>query len=1343
MKKKLQFLSILTIVLLSATLVNWSDIASDSVQDYQKHLELRKARKENKKLSAKGLADHEKRLRGLIVPDISGAEKMDKNAVTYPAFNKIKEYEKALRNIDKSKAGSTATWTERGPGNFSGRVTSIAVDPNNINIIYVGTAGGGVFKTLNKGTSWTAVTETLPNLTITRVAMSANNSSVIYAGTGDTFANDGAGDGIYKSTNSGATWTRLSSTENTNFLYTSNIIVNPTNENHLVVATTSGIFYSTNGGSTFSSSNMTSIDVTSIAAKHNDFNTQYATSYTVDGNGNVTAGGIYRSTNAGVSWSQALNLGTSRQRMTIAVSESSTATAYVMAEGTDGKGYFYKTTNSGSSWSTLSQTGSFQNVFQTHGENVSGGQGWYDQAIVVNPNNANEVYIGGIDLYRASSSSNNMALTRITHGYSWSPDAGSSPYVHVDQHAAVAVKTGSSSFELFFGNDGGFWHSTNSGNSFSNKTNGLRNVQFYSVQKHPSSYKFVAGAQDNGTFVSPTTPSETSNWGSEKIGGDGFGVAWNAANSSQVIGGSQYGNLLRSTNSGSSFSSFSKPWSTGSGNAPFINSIGNSSVNGNRLLYSASNKIHISSNFGSSWTSKNLPRSGYVNTRSTNVVSPANADYLWVTDAIGVISGTSLGVMKSTNGGSTWSETSVPTELQSGAWYSGGLAAHPTDVNTVYLLMSLPDKPHVFRSTNGGTSWSSISTGNGFPNVATYCLAVNPNNTNEIWVGTEIGLFISTDNGASWQYGDNGLAAVMVRQITFEGSTAVVATFGRGLYTAELSTPVTLNTPTGLAASGITTSSITVSWTDNNTQEDGYKVERALGNGSFAEVATVTGSSYTSSSLASDTDYRFRVRAYKGGSYSGYSSIITATTDEETITVNAPSAVSLASKTTNQIAFSWSDNSSNESGFKIERKTTGAYTEIATVSANTESYTNTGLSPNTQYTYRVRAYAGSVNSSYSNELVVTTDNTTSGSDNFEPNNSFAAAASIAVNATVSSFIQSNGDEDYFVFTTTAAGAIHVSLANFPGDYDVFLYNASQTELGRGYTTADPEIIDHTATAAGTFYIRVDGYQSASSSTDDYELLVTFTETATASWHYVTQTIESPHNYSNNYNDTKTYSQPGAQRVAVHFSQFTTETNYDFVYIRDGSGTEIEKHHGNKAAFWAIVDGSEIRVNLVSDYSVTKYGYKIDQVAYYSSSVLSKPGKISGDHIFASSVISEGSLVHINNEKGNAVEPFASKESGIDGSVPNSFSVGAYPNPFNPTTTIKIDLTEQALVRVDIINSLGQHVKTIHNGVLAAGTHNSIQWNATNKNEQKVASGVYFYRVQAGAKTTINKIVLLK
>jgi len=114
---------------------------------------------------------------------------------------------------------------------------------------------------------------------------------------------------------------------------------------------------------------------------------------------------------------------------------------------------------------------------------------------------------------------------------------------------------------------------------------------------------------------------------------------------------------------------------------------------------------------------------------------------------------------------------------------------------------------------------------------------------------------------------------------------------------------------------------------------------------------------------------------------------------------------------------------------------------------------------------------------------------------------------------------------------------------------VYLYNSSQSELGKGYTTADPEIIDYTASASGTFYVRVDGYQSAYSAIDDYELTITFTPTAAAQWYYINRAMETAHPYANNTNTTQTYSQPGAQKVAVHFVQFETELNYDLFILK--------------------------------------------------------------------------------------------------------------------------------------------------------------------------------------------------
>ena len=214
-------------------------------------------------------------------------------------------------------------------------------------------------------------------------------------------------------------------------------------------------------------------------------------------------------------------------------------------------------------------------------------------------------------------------------------------------------------------------------------------------------------------------------------------------------------------------------------------------------------------------------------------------------------------------------------------------------------------------------------------------------------------------------------------------------------------------------------------------------------------------------------------------------------------------------------------------------------------------------------------------------------------DTYEPNDSFAQAhGPLASGTAISSFISSSSDDDYYTFTSTAAGTITVTLGGFPGDYDVFLYNSSQSEIGRGYTTNNPETISVSNAAAGTYYVRVDGYNGASSTTDDYQLTATFPTGSgggggTPQWYYEDLVYESPHNYPNNYNNSKTYTKAGAERVAMYFSSFNTEANYDFVYIKNASGATTATYHGSKSAFWAIVDGASITANLVSDYSVTK------------------------------------------------------------------------------------------------------------------------------------------------------------
>ena len=189
---------------------------------------------------------------------------------------------------------------------------------------------------------------------------------------------------------------------------------------------------------------------------------------------------------------------------------------------------------------------------------------------------------------------------------------------------------------------------------------------------------------------------------------------------------------------------------------------------------------------------------------------------------------------------------------------------------------------------------------------------------------------------------------------------------------------------------------------------------------------------------------------------------------------------------------------------------------------------------------------------------------------------------------------------------------------------------------------------------------------------------------TPEWRYETITYQSPHNYPNNYNNTQTYSKPGAQRVAMYFEQFSTENNYDYVYIKDGSGSTTATYTGNKSAFWAIVDDDAISVNLVTDYSVTAYGYRVTTVAYYSDQVLlaADPNPVLG------------------------YEPEAQPSDVLPAVLAKAevaeLALGVGPNPAGATTTATISLPDAGPVSVTVIDLLGRTVATPLAGTLEAG-----------------------------------------
>ena len=301
---------------------------------------------------------------------------------------------KALRKLSST---NQLDWVERGPGNVSGRTRGLIVDPDDpdYDTWFAGSVGGGVWKTEDAGQSWIELTAELPNLATSSLAMAASNHDVIYAGTGEGFGNIGQiqGSGIWKSIDRGATWDQLASTANLEFQNVTRIIVDPADENTLLVSTavgfdeaeaTSGIHRSIDGGASWTKVyDSGSIFVQQIIANPQNFNPQYAS---------VNSVGVIKSTDGGLTWADASEGILAGGRLEIAIAPTDTSKLFVSAQGGSSGSVLYVSDDAGASW--------VQGSDVTEDIHWLGGQGWYDNTIAVHPFDANVVFVGGIELWK-------------------------------------------------------------------------------------------------------------------------------------------------------------------------------------------------------------------------------------------------------------------------------------------------------------------------------------------------------------------------------------------------------------------------------------------------------------------------------------------------------------------------------------------------------------------------------------------------------------------------------------------------------------------------------------------------------------------------------------------------------------------------------------------------------------------------------------------------------------------------------------------------------------------------------------------------------------------------------
>ncbi|HJX70983.1 MAG TPA: T9SS type A sorting domain-containing protein, partial [Bacteroidales bacterium] len=370
--------------------------------------------------------------------------------------------------------------------------------------------------------------------------------------------------------------------------------------------------------------------------------------------------------------------------------------------------------------------------------------------------------------------------------------------LHVDHHEILTLLTDAvnKEFIILEANDGGLGISYNEGKTWEQIKSGYITTQFYGVAKKPYAHEYIGGMQDNGTWQSPgnATASSSSEY-DDKIGGDGFEALWHPQYPHRIIGSSYYNRFYVSNDGGETWTRASQGINTNDG--PFVSRLSHSRTNPDLIFAVGSKGVFRHNNFGMGrfeWETIEIPVGWSVSnivTDQHNVeVSLANDSIVWA--GAGMYPKPDLHIFLSKNRGLTFD--SVPNYKNVKMSYISGIATHPFDKKTAYILFSLKSKPKILRTTDFGKTWEDITgfennsaSNNGFPDVMVYSLLVMPYDNDIIWAGTEIGIFESTDNGATWHYADNGLPAVSIWQMFIQDNHVVAATHGRGIWTLDLS----------------------------------------------------------------------------------------------------------------------------------------------------------------------------------------------------------------------------------------------------------------------------------------------------------------------------------------------------------------------------------------------------------------------------------------------------------------------------------------------------------------------------------------------------------------------------
>jgi hypothetical protein len=690
---------------------------------------------------------------------------VDEQGFILPEDSDWKAYKKAKPNLKKEKnnsAGGLApqspgespgaaeasaamvtvnSWTEKGPDYKSptsgwnpgvGRVTSIAVNPDNENEIYITSPGGGLWKTNNGGGqagNWQPLTDNDNSLTsMFAVAIDPLNTQVVYAGS--------SGGRIIKSTDNGVTWADVG-VGVTGHVW--KIVPHPTTADIVFAATSNGIFRSEDGGATWARVQNTRKEDIEFHPTNRDI--MYA-----------TGNDVYRSADGGITWTLvgvAAGITTAGRTMVSVTAADPNRVYLVQARGEE-FGKFFVSYDAGLTFATLitGDAATNTNFFASGDANTTGGQAGYDMSMAASQTNADEVHIGGVNLWKTIDGG--ISFVKETH---WASANNAIGYNHADQHALIWV-----SGKLYSGSDGGIYKSVDNGDSWTDLSTGLGIRQFYRIavsKTDPDVY--AGGAQDNGSSI-----HKTSGW-VDWLGADGMDTRISPLDPNLIWGTSQNGSIYRTTNGGASYTGLTKP-----GNGEWVTPLAIES--NTNVIYGGWNGVYKSTNLGSSWTK--ISGSTINTTLLQLALSPTNSNYIYTSN------GNQL--YTTANGGVTWNTITAPVTINS-------IAVSHTNPLKIWIAGNSSGFSRVMVSVDGGVTFTSIAAN--LPAMVARTIVVDNNQNESVYVGMNVGVYYldNTSNG-EWTDLSENLPKVAVNDLEIQknGRLLRLGTYGRGIWERPL-----------------------------------------------------------------------------------------------------------------------------------------------------------------------------------------------------------------------------------------------------------------------------------------------------------------------------------------------------------------------------------------------------------------------------------------------------------------------------------------------------------------------------------------------------------------------------